>query len=775
MSLSLFFGKLNKIPLYLFLFLIPILFLPFTSNVSDFPKQVLASILILLSLIGWLGKGICAGKLILRGNKIFYLSLILIFLSLLLSSVFSILGGISFFGYLSDITDSFLTILLFLISTFLFINSFETETEFLPFLFFLLLSGAVAGIFNLLQIYKIFILPFDFAKNSSFNTIGTPNSFAILGAVFLPISLILTFSSKGYLRTILGLTSFIFFANVVLTNFKTAWMVLVVCILVLFIFGFGKEKKIKVSFALLLMIGLIFSFFFYFFPLSLPGFPNLSPEVSLSFNSEILILKGVFGEGIKNLILGTGPGTFIFDYSKYRSPLLNQTIFWGTRFANGNSSFFDWLLTKGVLGGASLIFFYLLITYSVFKHFSKNKDKNLIEIKLGLSSGILGLICASFFYSFNFTLYFVFWFLASVLFFSFSSKTTEIKIDSSSRTILTNGILMLFIIFTLGLNFFQGQKYFAEVKYLKGIEAFRAGDVEKAINLLQQATGLNPSLDIYWRDLSQLFLAKTNLISQNLNLPSEEKRRLTNLAIVEGAQAINQATNILPIDVANWNVRGFFYRNLVGVEGAGDISLASYQKAIELEPTSPFAYGEKGRIHILMAQDFSQKGKTDKALESLGLAFESLKTAINLKPDYAPAHYLLAVVYDQQGKVEEAISKLEETQIITPQDSGVAFQLGLLYWRKDKIKEARQQFEKAVILNPNYSNAGYMLGLVYDKDGEKEKAKKEFEKLITLNPQNEQLRKILENLEKGLPALQGVISSQPPISEFPSEIQKSQP
>ncbi len=775
MGLTLFFDKLNKIPLYLFLFLTPIFFLPFGSNVLDLPKQILASILIPLSLIGWLGKGICAGKLILRGNKIFYLSLVLIFLSLLFSSVFSILGEISVFGYPSDITDSFLTFFLFLILTLLFVNSFQTEAEFLPFLFFLLLSGAVAGIFNLLQIYKIFVLPFDFAQNPSFNTIGTPNSFALLGAVFLPISLILTFSSKSYLRIILGIISFIFFSNVVLTNFKTAWVALIVCILVLFIFGFSKERKIKVSFALLLMIGLIFSLFFYFFPVSLPGFPNLSPEVFLSFNSEIFILKGVLGEGIKNLILGTGPGTFIFDYSKYHSPLLNQTLFWGTRFANGNSSFFDWFLTKGVLGGASLLFFYLLIIYSAGRQLSKNQAKNFIEIKLGLSAGVLGLICASFFYSFNFTLYFAFWFLAGALFFFFSSKTTEINLGSSLRTILTNGILMLIIVFTLGLNFFQGQKYFAEAKYLKGTEAFRAGDVEKSVNYLQQATKLNPSVDIYWRDLSQLFLAKTNLISQNPNLPSEEKRRLTNLAIINGAEAINQAINILPINVANWNVRGFFYRSLIGVEGAGDLSLASYQKAIDLEPTSPFAYGEKGRIHILMAQDFSRKGKEDLAKENLNLALESLKAAINLKPDYAPAHYLLAVAYDQQGKVEEAISKLEETQIISPQDSGVAFQLGLLYWRKEKIKEARQQFEKAVILNPNYSNAGYMLGLAYDKDGEKEKAKKEFEKLITLNPQNEQLRKILENLEKGLPALEGVIFSQPPFSEVPPEIQKSQP
>ena len=774
MGLYSFFDKLNKIPLYLLLFLVPLFFLRLSSNVLDMPKQLLASILIPLSLIGWLGKGVYEHKLILRGDKIFYLSLALIFLSLLLSSFFSILGEISFFGYHSDITDSFLTLLLFLILTFLIINSFQTEAEFPPFLFFLLLSGAVAGIFNLLQIYKIFVFPFDFAKSSSFNTVGTPNSFAIWGAVFLPVSLILAFSSKGYLKTVLGIISFIFFGNVLLTNFKTAWVVLIICILFLFAFGFGREKKIRLGFAVLLMTGLVFSLFFYFFPLSLPGFPVLSPEVFLSFNSEISILKQAFGE-VKNLILGTGPGTFIFDYSRYRSPLLNQTVFWGTRFTSGNSSFFDWVLTKGILGGGILLFFYFLIIRSIFKELTKDKTMVFIGIKLALSAGVLGLIYASFFYSFNFTLYFSFWFLAGVLLFFFSSKTTEINLGPPSRTILTNGILMLIIIFTLGLSFFQGQKYLAEIKYLKGIETFRAGEIEKAITLIQQATRLNPSIDIYWRDLSQLFLTEMNLISQDTALSSEEKIRLTNMAVVNGAEAINQAVSALPINVANWNVRGFFYRNLIGIEGAGELSLSSYQKAIDLEPSSPFAYAEKGRVYILIAQDFKQKSKDDLAKENLDSALEVLRTAISLKSDYAPAHYLLAVAYDQQGKIEEAISKLEETQIISPEDSGVAFQLGLLYWRKDKIKEARQQFEKTVALNPDYSNAKYMLGLAYDKEGDREKAKKEFKELIKLNPQNEELRKILENLEKGLPALENVVSLQPPLPELPFELQESQP
>ena len=173
-----------------------------------------------------------------------------------------------------------------------------------------------------------------------------------------------------------------------------------------------------------------------------------------------------------------------------------------------------------------------------------------------------------------------------------------------------------------------------------------------------------------------------------------------------------------------------------------------------------------------MAQESKKKKTEKKAKEQLSLAVKSLEKAIKLKPDYAPAHYLLAVAYDQQGKREEAITKLEKLEEIAPGDIGGSFQLGMLYWRKGETDKAQEKFEKVTKLNPNYSNALYMLGLVYDKKGEREKAKKLFEKVAQLNPENEEVKKILENLKRGLPATEGIGSLQPPIGEMPPEIQK---
>lgn len=766
MEWQLLFKKINQIPLYLVLLLAPIFFFPLTQNVLDFPKQFLVLVLVLISLIGWLGKIIFEGKLILNQNKIFYLVLFLIFISLLLSLAFSLNPRFSLFGSPLEVSDSFLTLILFLLFTFLLFNSFETKIEFLYLIFFLLFGGAIAGIFNLFQIYNIFIFPFDFSKTSSFNFIGTPNSLAVFETLLLPISLALLFKSKGKFKIIFGFLSAILFLNIILINFKTAWLLLIIEILILSVFIFGE--KVKVESLSILMAVLVISIFFYFFPLPLPWFPSLPPEISLSLPAEVYIIREAFKNSLKNLILGTGPATFIFDYSLYRSPLLNQTIFWGTRFSRGHSIFFDWILTKGIFGG--LIFLFLFVFSFIFifsKLGEKNQKDEFFEIKLGLSSALIGSIFSAFLYPFNFSLFFIFWFLVGGVLFFLNQKSIIIDFSSPAIILLTNTIFVLVIVFSLSTIFTQVQKFIADVYYFKGIRASQIGNLDLAINYLQRAININSSLDLYWRDLSQVYLSKANAVSQDSRLTLEEKRDLTNSALVSGAQAIERAIAILPQNVANWNVRGFFYQNLVGIERAAEQSLNSYQMAIQLEPVSPYSYAEKGRVYILMAQDFAKKGDEKSQKENLNFAISILQKSLELKPDYAPAHYLLAVAYDQLGESEQAISKLEETKSIAPGDFGLSFQLGILYWRKNEIQKAKEEFERAINLNPDYSNAHYMLGLVFDKMGEKEKAILEFEKVSKLNPENVEVKKILENLRKGLPPLEGISL---PMQEVPSEI-----
>jgi len=755
--------KVSKILVYLLIFLFPIFFLPISRDPLFYPKEIVFIFLVFLSLLFWFLDGIISKKkLILKENNFFYLALFLLFFFSGLSTLFSVFKNASFWGFPLEIGEGFLFLLFCLLFTFLILNVFENFSEiFTAFLIFFF-SSLILAIVSILQIYNIFSLPFV-------NLSGSISSLSIFFAVSLPIFLSFYFQSKGFWKIIFGLPLLISLFLLISFGVKFSWVLIFLSTIFLLVFSLEKKKgEIDFERGIILSLFLILSIFYFFFPIRFKIFPALPVEVSLDFLAEIPILKGVFSEGIKNILLGTGPGTFIFDYSKYRPIILNQTLFWGTRFSFGASTIFDWFATKGILSALSLIFLFLLFFFFILKKILKERE-NLKIFEIGIFISTLISFLSLFFYSLNLFLWFYFWLFLASSFFILSKKR---EIDFSSVPFSRPFFFVVFFVtisFSFLLALWQFQKYLADVYYQKANQKINQ-DVDLAIEFFKRATKLNPQADIYWRDLSQTLLVKATQVSQNQNLSENEKRNLINQTVSDGISAINQAITVSPQNVANWNVKGFFFRNLIGVEGAGEIAVQSYQNAISLEPSSPYSLTEMARVNILMAQDFARKGMEDSKISSLSLAKMNLERAIELKSDYAPAHYLMAVVLSQEGQEKEAISKLEETIKIAPNDLGLIYQLSLLYYRTNEIEKAENLLKSALQSFPQYSNARYLLGLVYDREGQKEKALEEFKKVAELNPENEEVKKIVENLEKGLPALEGILTPKTLSEEKPTEI-----
>jgi len=136
----------------------------------------------------------------------------------------------------------------------------------------------------------------------------------------------------------------------------------------------------------------------------------------------------------------------------------------------------------------------------------------------------------------------------------------------------------------------------------------------------------------------------------------------------------------------------------------------------------------------------------------------------------------LAIYYQTKGEIDKAISKLEETKILAPQDVGLAFQLGVLYYQKGNYQKANGELQRAVNLSPNYANALYFLSLSQTKLGEKDKAIENMQKVYNLNPNLKFLEKIIENIKAGKEnPLEGTtqeVPPQTPIKEAPPEIKK---
>jgi len=278
-----------------------------------------------------------------------------------------------------------------------------------------------------------------------------------------------------------------------------------------------------------------------------------------------------------------------------------------------------------------------------------------------------------------------------------------------------------------------------------------------AISDLTKAKSFDSRNDVYLRMLSNALSLKVNQIGstpvseQTMQSLSGQLQNTIALALNFGTLA----TQFNPLDSLNWSNLGNVYENLIPISGADTFAEKNYNKVIELDPHNPQGQVDLARMWIVSA-DKSQERDAGWQ-EKLNKAESALNKSISLKSDYAAAHFLLAQIYFREGDINATIRKVVDLVNITPNDSGLLFQLGILYYRANQISQAQIAFERAVSLDQNYANARYFLGLIYDAQGQKQKAIEQFKKIQALNPDNNEVKSILDNLRNGKSALSGIV------------------
>jgi len=772
-------NKIIKVCIYLLVFLIPLWFLPITSNVIDFNKQALMIFLVTLAFILWLAKLLSQGEFTWKENKLNWA--ILAFLVVyILATIFSLRPYNSLMGFATHLSGSLINILSFVALYILILNNFKGSKEIFKLVFIFLISSAVVAIFGLFQIWGKFILPWDFSKLTSFNTIGTINTLGIFSAVVLILvltsfSMVKKIGIKIFL-TLLGLVNLLI---LLCLNFWVLWVILGVGMAIILIFGLAGLHRTggQIGWLVLPMVLLAIALLFILFRPILPLNLDLPIELGLSYKGGWNTIQGVLRE---RPVLGSGPETFVFNFSKYKPAIINQTAFWNIRFTNPPSEIFSIISDCGVLGILTFLAMIAMFGYLVIKNTFKEGANRL---KVGLFGGWLALIVGWFLYPQNLTLIFLFWLLIALLAVDFSVKEKKFDLKTSSKIALVSSFAFVIIILgAVSLLYMEGTRMVAEAKYKKGLDMVQIeGKLDEGTNKVIRATVINPYEDRMYKNLSQLFLTK---IRQDLARTDLEQQEKLNMIQVDASNAINsavRATTLNPQDVTNWIVRGDVYRQVIGfIGGAEKWAEASYEQALILEPLNPFTYTELGRTYVGMADILTpQAGENEEVrkqvIEYLDKAVEAYNKAIEIKSNYSPAHFDLALVFDRQGKTKEAIARMEAIRVLTPQDTGVGFQLAVLYYKDSQFDKAKAEFARTVSLDPNFSNARYFLGLLFDREGDKESAIKQFEKIAELNPDNESIKQILANLRAGQPALGSPELGPPeqpeevPIEEVPKE------
>jgi tetratricopeptide (TPR) repeat protein len=763
--------------------LIPVFFLPWTIEVVELNKQLLLLVGAAVAGMAWLGKMLAERKFEYR-RSIVNVMVLLFTASYALSTWLSDNRYMSVMGDFGQEKAGLVTLIALVVLYFVACNNLRTLKDVGRLMTAVMAGGFVAALYALLQGLGVYILPFAFAKSPSFNTVGTVAALGTYLAFIVTLAGGMLLTAQGHpdqnpkkkaaLKAFYAVTAVISLLLIAVIDFWPITVTLLVSSALLLAFAFMHAQNIKsISGILLPIAALVVSvlILFFRFPVSL-GYPA---EVMPSYKASMDITMKTLRE---DPLLGSGPGTFLFDYAKYRAEEVNETPFWNIRFDRGASRFMTILATTGLIGGMTWLLVGLFLLGSAARRLFKT-DEETWHALIGVFGAWAVLFLSKFLYSSTLTLEFAFWLMMAVLVVVHRKDFFSVKFENSPRAaMMVSFVFILTLVFTLAGLFVEGTRYGGEIAYAKAIRADRAGEpVDQVIQTLGRAAELNPRNDVYLRNLALALLVKADQefanpaqVEKNEGEEDEDHQNRVQAARQEQLRAISQltasavntakaATDMNPSNVANWSVLASIYQSIMGVtEGADGWAVASYEKAIELEPSNPALHTELGKVYVYQSDvarqatdtkdEEAKKAAQARTDELLGKAVDAFNKAIELKSDYAPAHYNLALALDRQGKLKEAIGKMESVVQFNPQDVGVGFQLSLLYFRDGRKDDARALMESVVRLAPNFSNARWYLAAMYEENKELDKAIAEIEKVAELNPGNELVVRKLDELKK---------------------------
>ncbi len=774
--------------IYLAAFLAPLFYLPITID-PLFAKQSLIIILVAVALLAWLIR-VLVQKEIRYGINLLNIAYALLFALLFLSSVFSVHGAQSFFA--PDQTgERFFSFAAFLILAFLIAGSFSRE-EVEKMVIVLFASATLFSALIFLQITPLVTLPGPLGVNPA----GTLNGASLLlgGFLFMALSFFVFRPQEiKYSRFFLILVrAFLILAavNLLLINFKIGWVGIsataaLLAALMLSRFSFQAASSI----ALFAILGV--SLMLAILPLSAEQFiPGLRTELEVA--PSLLSTLAIDFKVLKTLpVLGSGPGTFVYDYNLFRPPAFNQTIFWNSPFNRGFSSISTAVATLGTLGVAALLFFIaavFILLWRTTRNFSEDDP-----LLFGFTAFIVFGLILWFIYPSTFAMNFmIFLSLGSLVALerpvsesgeSFWKKSSEriFKIENQMQAFVSSLAITAVFIFVILSGYIVIQKYVAEAYFTSGIVVLnKYGNTDTALVRFARSLAFDPQNDRYLASQSRVYLSRTQQSIARINAGDTTAQSDFQINLNSALDSARRATLANPRDPLNWLALGTIYETVLPfIDGADRFAVTFYAEAALRDPISPVPPTFTGRTALSVADILSlraqqgvipPKDANPAVAAALNLAKESLEKAVSLKSDYATAQFLLAQTFSRQGNIDEAIRRSANAAIVAPQDIGIAFFLGFLLYQKNQLVDAEVQFSRAVELNPNYSNARYFLGLIYDRTNREGEALKQFKNIAELNPDNDEVKKIIANLEAGRPALAAITPppekrKEPPVKE----------
>lgn len=744
--------KLSRImDTFSFIFLLlAIIFVPFflDKNLLNYffiSKQYIFSALILLSLLFFILK-IIFTKTIEYNKSFIDIPLLFLLISFLFSAIFSVNKYSSFLGKSEYFVLNLILFVSFVLFFLLITNIVKDKKRWSFLINLVIYSGGLFSFFVVLAlIFKINI--FAYLGIETLNLIDPKTSlFAIWNLIIFLLSLgkLLKKEKNIFSKFLFIFVALLSFVVILTLNLNMLWWLMLLGLTFLILSGVLFTKNIKVANMTVLFLFLVANVVFLVF--GTPSFLRVSvpAEIGLNYAPSWDLTQSNLLSGVKNFILGSGPGTFDIIFSKFRSVDFNyDTLAWSLRFGQSNNTVLSVLTENGIL--FLILFFYIIFyvlgyilhtSYSQIKE-SKSTIKELLDnftneiqdfIDLLIISVVwLTLTVIMFFVSFNIVLWLFWWLFLALIVVGLSfynEKIIENKIltieNTPEKSLAFSFISIVILVFVV-LSFVLGVKFYrAEIFYSQALKSVTA---EETMTNLLKAVEYRSSESKYYVAIAQTYLNKA------VELSKKEDANVQEISVLI-AEAVNNsriATNYSPNSVNLWENLASMYKNAsYFITEAGDWEKEAYETCQKLEPSNPL-------FVLSIADYFFVKENYEKAIENY-------EKAITLKNDYFLAYTNLASVYEKQENLDKSIETYERVLAYANEEYEFLYNYARVLYNRNKADDRSRSeiiWNYIIELNPKYSNAFYSLGLLYESKNDRTKALEYYYKVKELLPENE--------------------------------------
>lgn len=685
----------------LLVFLTSFLFLNQTTEFYEIPKLIALIGITGLLLIIWGLKTLVTGKLIITRTPL-DLPLLLLLGVLIVSSFFAAAPYPAIFGNLPRVSGGLIAMATYIIAYFILVSN-QKQTATKQTIYLLLISAFILAALSILSYAGIHFLPFAWAKALNFTPTGSSfsTSAIIVLSLSFPLSMMLHQSATTRKDIILKVVTSVVIttmtASVVLIG---SWQVIAAGVVVLLLNLFAAppaaiKKNLPYVAApiivavLLTIVSVVPITGLSIFRTQAQNFPR---EVQLPFKEAWKVSISTFRD---YPLIGSGPGSYLTDFTIYKPTSINSTKYWNLRFDQSFNQYLELLATTGALGLLAFLLLTLAFLPQAFKtssdHISISAIAFFIMLLLHVATipvWTIGII------------------LLALFMVNHKNVTHELNLLTPSTGKHQINIAPMFIALVamgaVAAIFYWTTKFtMADYYHRLALNSAAQNKGLNAYNQLIKAEKFNPYIDLYRTDLAQTNFALANALatakgpsqaSPSGSLTDDDKKNIQTLlsqAIAEGRAAVT----LNPNNPVNWEILGSIYRQISGVaQNAINFSLDSYNQALAKDPVNPALRLTVGGVYY--------------SIKSYDMAIRLFTDAITIKPDFPNGYYNLAVVLKDKGDMASAAIFAEKlVSLVDPKSADYKIASELLASLKEKLATTSAQEQSSTLTPPAKANS----------------------------------------------------------------------